>query len=79
MVVLLIYLHKHGASFLMMSVKYATLQEKNVGTNPVLIRIDTKSGHGASNLSKAIESMADQYAFTWYNMDIVPPLAKKDM
>lgn len=57
----------------------ATLQEKNVGTNPVLIRIDTKSGHGSSNLSKAIESTADQYAFTWYNMGIVPPLAKKDM
>jgi prolyl oligopeptidase len=57
----------------------ATLQEKNAGANPVLIRIDTKSGHGSSNLSKAIESMADQYAFTWYNMGIVPPLAKKDM
>lgn len=57
----------------------ATLQEKNVGTNPVLIRIDTKSGHGASNLSKAIESTADQYAFTWYNMGIVPPMVKKDM
>jgi prolyl oligopeptidase len=57
----------------------ATLQEKNAGTSPVLIRIDTKSGHGSSNLSKAIESMADQYAFTWYNMGIVPPLAKKDM
>jgi len=57
----------------------ATLQQKNVGTNPVLIRIDTKSGHGSSNLSKAIESAADQYAFTWYNMGIVPPLAKKDL
>ena len=57
----------------------ATLQEKNVGANPVLIRIDTKSGHGSSNLSKAIESMADQYAFTWYNMGIVPPMVKKDM
>jgi prolyl oligopeptidase len=57
----------------------ATLQEKNAGPNPVLIRIDTKSGHGASNLSKAIESTADQYAFTWYNMGIVPPLFKKDM
>ncbi len=57
----------------------ATLQEKNAGSNPVLIRIDTKSGHGASNLSKAIESTADQYAFTWYNMGIVPPLAKKDL
>lgn len=57
----------------------ATLQEMNVGTNPVLIRIDTKSGHGASNLSKAIESSADQYAFTFYNMGLVPLLAKKNM
>ena len=57
----------------------ATLQEKNVGTNPMLIRIDAKSGHGASNLSKAIESTADQYAFTWYNMGIVPAMVKKGM
>jgi prolyl oligopeptidase len=57
----------------------ATLQEMNSGPNPVLIRIDTKSGHGASNLSKAIESTADQYAFTWYNMGVVPPMVKKDM
>lgn len=57
----------------------ATLQEKNAGTNPVLIRIDTKSGHGSSNLSKAIESQADQYAFTWYNMGVVPPIAKEDL
>ena len=57
----------------------ATLQEMNTGDNPVLIRIDTKSGHGASNLSKAIEATADQYAFTWYNMGIVPPLVKKGL
>lgn len=57
----------------------ATLQEKNAGSNPVLIRIDTKSGHGASNLSKAIESIADQYVFAWYNMGVVPPFVKKDM
>lgn len=57
----------------------ATLQEDNVGTNPVLIRIDTKSGHSSSNLSKALDVAADQYAFTWYNMGIIPPLAKKDM
>jgi prolyl oligopeptidase len=57
----------------------ATLQEKQVGDNPVMIRIDTKSGHGSSNLSKALDVMADQYAFTWFNMGIVPPLAKKDM
>lgn len=57
----------------------ATLQEKNTGPNPVLIRIDTKSGHGSSNLTKAIESQADQYAFTWYSMGVIPPIAKDDM
>jgi prolyl oligopeptidase len=57
----------------------ATLQENHVGDHPVLIRIDTKSGHGSSNLSKAIELTADQYAFAWYNMQVLPPLAKKDM
>ena len=57
----------------------ATLQEDHTGTAPVLIRIDTKSGHGSSNLSKALDVTADQYAFTWYNMGVLPPLAKKDM
>ena len=57
----------------------ATLQQSQAGNMPVLIRIDTKSGHGASNLSKAIESTADQYVFAWYNMGIVPPVAKKEM
>jgi prolyl oligopeptidase len=57
----------------------ASLQENQTGDNPVLIRIETKSGHGSSNLSKAIEGTADQYAFTWYNMGIIPPLAKKEM
>jgi prolyl oligopeptidase len=57
----------------------ATLQENHVGDNPVLIRIDTKSGRGASNLKKSLEVTADQYAFAWYNMGIVPPLAKDDM
>jgi prolyl oligopeptidase len=41
----------------------ATLQEKHRGKNPVLIRIETRSGHGASNVTKAIEATADQYAF----------------
>jgi prolyl oligopeptidase len=57
----------------------STLQENQMGDNPVLIRIETKSGHGSSNLSKAIEGTADQYAFTWYNMGLIPPLAKKEM
>jgi prolyl oligopeptidase len=57
----------------------ATLQENHQGDNPVLIRIETKSGHGSSNLKKALEITADQYAFAWYNMGIVPSLAKDDM
>lgn len=54
----------------------ATLQDDNVSNNPVLIRIDTKSGHGSSNLSKALDVTADQYAFTWYNMGLIPPMFK---
>jgi prolyl oligopeptidase len=57
----------------------AALQESHTGENPVLIRIETKSGHGSSNLKKALEVVADQYAFAWYNMRVVPPLAKGDM
>ena len=41
-------------------------------SNPVLIRIDTKSGHGASNVTKQIEATADIYAFIMHNMGIAP-------
>ena len=55
------------------SFKYiATLQEKYKGSNPILVRIDTNSGHGASNTSKNIETMADIYSFIFYNMGITP-------
>ncbi|GIV36473.1 MAG: prolyl endopeptidase [Cyclobacteriaceae bacterium] len=56
----------------------ATLQEHQAGSNPVLIRIETKSGHGSSNLAKALDVTADQFAFAWYNMGITPPLAKNN-
>jgi prolyl oligopeptidase len=52
----------------------ARLQECQAGKNPTLIRIDVRSGHGASNLSKAMDLVADQYAFAWYNMGIWPKL-----
>ena len=48
----------------------ATLQEMNNGDNPVLIRIQTRSGHGSSSLSKAIEEAADTYAFLFKNLNI---------
>jgi prolyl oligopeptidase len=47
----------------------ATLQEHQAGQNPVLIRIETKAGHGAGTpISKIIEQSADLFAFTFYNM-----------
>ncbi|MRS60365.1 prolyl oligopeptidase family serine peptidase [Larkinella terrae] len=53
------------------SFKYAaTLQELYKGPNPALIRIETNSGHGASNTKKNIETMADIYAFTLWNMGV---------
>lgn len=58
----------------------ATLQEKHQGENPVLIRIETDAGHGAGTpITKTIEQQADKYAFAWYNMGIVPDIAKQDM
>ncbi|AQG81748.1 prolyl oligopeptidase family serine peptidase [Spirosoma montaniterrae] len=53
------------------SFKYAArLQEVYKGNNPVLIRIDTNSGHGASNTKKNIETTADIYAFILWNMGV---------
>jgi prolyl oligopeptidase len=47
----------------------ATLQEKQKGLNPVLIRIDTKAGHGAGkSTTMAIEEWADIWAFTMFNL-----------
>jgi prolyl oligopeptidase len=48
----------------------ATLQEKNKGKNPVLIRIETRSGHGSSNMSKAIAELTDKWSFMFYNMKV---------
>ncbi|MDP2304321.1 MAG: prolyl oligopeptidase family serine peptidase [Ignavibacteria bacterium] len=56
------------------SFKYiATLQEKHKGNNPVLIRIETKAGHGAGKpTSKIIEEVADIYSFVFQNLGIIP-------
>jgi len=49
----------------------ATLQECHQGSNPVLIRIDTKAGHGGGKpLAKVLEEQADIYGFIMYNMGI---------
>jgi prolyl oligopeptidase len=55
------------------SFKYAaTLQEKASAAHPALIRIDTQSGHGASNTSKALDLAADIYSFLMYNLGVEP-------
>ena len=51
----------------------ATLQEKNSGKNPVLIRIETRAGHGAGKpTSKQIEEAADIYSFIMFNLGMNP-------
>ncbi len=47
----------------------AELQDKQSGADPVLIRIETKAGHGAGTpVSKIIEQYADIFSFTLFNM-----------
>lgn len=59
------------------SFKYAAaLQDKGTGSNPLLIRIETNSGHGASNLKKGLEISADLYSFVFYNMGLTPKFDK---
>ena len=47
----------------------ATLQECNDGTNPCLIRIDSKAGHGGGKpLAQVLEEQADIYAFIFKHL-----------
>ena len=47
----------------------ATLQECQGGTAPVLIRIDSKAGHGSGKpLAKQLEEQADIYSFIMWNL-----------
>ena len=50
----------------------AELQEKQIGVNPVLIRIDINAGHGAGkSVAATIQENVDIQAFTLYNMKVV--------
>ncbi|MEN7549593.1 prolyl oligopeptidase family serine peptidase [Rapidithrix thailandica] len=49
------------------------LQAKHKGNNPVMIRIDTKAGHGSGKpLSKVIDEQADKWSFMFANMEEIP-------
>jgi len=55
------------------SFKYAaTLQAAASHENPVLIRIDTNSGHSASSTTKRLEQTRDIYSFIFYNLSVTP-------
>jgi prolyl oligopeptidase len=57
------------------SFKYAAaLQAAQTGDDPVITRIDTKSGHGASSTTKQLEQTADIYSFFFYNLGVTPKL-----
>ena len=58
----------------------AQLQAKQKGSDPVLIRIETDAGHGSGKpTAKRIEELADQFAFTFYNMGLTPMPVEKTM
>jgi prolyl oligopeptidase len=60
------------------SFKYAArLQAAHRGANPVLIRIETQSGHGSSSLTKSIEETTDIFAFMFHNFGITPKIPER--
>ena len=51
----------------------ATLQKAHVGEAPVLIRVETRAGHGGGKpTAKIIEEVADQWVFLLGVMDVKP-------
>ena len=49
----------------------ATMQADQAGPAPVLIRIETKAGHGAGKpISKVIDETADEWAFVAHNLNM---------
>ena len=50
----------------------ARLQEFHNGESPVLIRIQTRGGHGSVSMDQRMELYADVFSFIWYNMGVKP-------
>ncbi len=49
----------------------ATMQADQAGPSPVLIRIETKAGHGAGkSITKLIDETADTWSFVAHNLDM---------
>lgn len=57
----------------------ARVQEHHTGANPVIIRIETKAGHGAGKpTAMIIEEQADKWAFMFYNMGYTQSLPSSE-
>ncbi|MEM9412370.1 MAG: prolyl oligopeptidase family serine peptidase [Planctomycetota bacterium] len=55
----------------------ARLQEAQTGSNPTLIRIETKAGHGSGKpTAKIIEEVADQWAFLAKHLGLTPEFSE---
>jgi prolyl oligopeptidase len=51
----------------------ALLQRANAADSPVLLRIETRAGHGAGKpLSKVIEEAADVWSFLLWQLGVDP-------
>jgi len=49
----------------------ATMQADQAGPAPVLIRVETKAGHGAGKpISKMIDETADEWSFVARNLNM---------
>lgn len=47
----------------------ATLQKNNIGSNPMMIRVDVNAGHGAGKpTDKQIAEFADMWSFVFFNL-----------
>ncbi len=55
----------------------AALQAAHVGNNPVLIRVETRAGHGAGKpTAKIIEEIADKWAFLVRTLNVETPVTQ---
>ena len=51
----------------------AAMQEKQKGPDPVLIRIETKGGHGAGrSTDQILDEVTDKWSFMFYNIGLKP-------
>ncbi|MDZ4745410.1 MAG: prolyl oligopeptidase family serine peptidase [bacterium] len=54
----------------------AALQHAYTGARPMLMRVETRSGHGAVNTAVMLDGVADKFSFMWNEMGVSPVLVK---